>query len=601
MPSSELRKKFLGFFESRGHVIVPSSSLIPDDPSVLLTTAGMQQFKPYYTGALDPMTAIHGTLGRPLESKNAVSVQKSFRTSDIDEVGDESHLTFFEMLGNFSFGYKPGETRSPKDGYFKKVAIELAWEFIHRVLGIQLKRVKISVFEGDAEVPPDQESRRIWKNLGMPDEKIITGSRKDNFWGPTGQEGPCGPTTEIYIDGIEVWNLVFNEFYQHPDKRLEPLATKGVDTGMGLERLALVMQFPEHPEKTIFATDLFTPLLQTLPLGIPEHRARIIADHIRGAVFLIADGLKPSNKEAGYVLRRLLRRALTYGYLGKIAKENFEQMLKAVIATYGEHYPELDKRTDDIINGFRDEEKRFSATLARGLKELERLAVVEAEGAFKLYESYGLPYEIIKEFGGERAADLTRENFEQEFQKHQELSRAGSTEKFGGHGLYGVSDEDSRKDPKIWKMTRLHTATHLLHQALRNILGSEVRQMGSDINPERTRFDFTFERKISAEELARLEGEVNRKVHEDLPVKKEMVPYQEALRSGALAFFKEKYPEIVSVYSIGGPSTSSGQVYSKELCGGPHVSRTGEIGRIRILKEESLSAGVRRIRATVDF
>jgi alanyl-tRNA synthetase len=602
MSSGELRNLFLKFFQDRGHVIVPSSSLIPDDPSVLLTTAGMQQFKPYYTGELDPLTAIHGTLRRPLGSKNAASIQKCFRTSDIDEVGDESHLTFFEMLGNFSFGYKPGLTRadtaegepaSPKGGYFKREAIEWAWEFIHHVLNVPLSRIEISIFEGDAAVPPDTESHEIWRSLGIPDGKIRTGSRKDNFWGPTGTEGPCGPTTEMYVDGIEVWNLVFNEFYQHPDKRLEPLATKGVDTGMGLERLALVMQYPEHPEQTIFATDLFAPILQQIPAGMPERHRRILADHARACAFLIADGVRPSNKEAGYVLRRLMRRMMTYRFLHGAESTMMHQMLKSVIALYGETYPELAHEDGSLIfEAFREEEEKFLRTLERGIRELERTAVINGAAAFKMYETYGLPFDIIKELGGERAAGLTREDFEREFRIHQEISRAGAAEKFGGHGLAGVSDEDARQDPTIWKMTRLHTATHLLHRALRNVLGPEVRQMGSDINPERTRFDFTFGRKVTPEELQKIEDEVNKKIAEDLPVRREVMSYGDAIKSGATAFFKEKYPETVSVYTIGD--------YSKELCGGPHVARTGEIGGFRILKEEAVSSGVRRIRAVIE-
>lgn len=593
MPSADLRKKFLEFFKERGHAVVPSSSLISDDSSVLLTTAGMQQFKPYYTGELDPMTAIHGALGRPLGSKNAVSVQKSFRTSDIDEVGDESHLTFFEMLGNFSFGYKPGKTRSSEHGYFKKEAIEWAWEFMRHTLGISSERMRISVFEGDAEVPPDVESHNIWREIGVPDCKISSAGRKDNFWGPTGSEGPCGPTTEIYVDGIEVWNLVFNEYFMHPDKRLEPLKIKGVDTGMGLERLALVMAHPEHPEKTIFATDLFAPILAHLPDFVPERHRRIIADHVRAISFLIADGARPSNKEAGYVLRRLMRRVMTYRHLHKLEPAAIHRALQEVIGAYGAYYPEL-SRDDGVLafEVFCEEEEKFLKTLERGIRELLRIAVVDGRAAFNLYETYGLPFEIVKELGGERAECLTREDFDKELRSHQEVSRAGREQKFGGHGLAGVSDADARKDADTWKMTRLHTATHLLHKALQNILGSEVKQMGSDINVLRARFDFAFSRKVTGEELKMIEEEINRKILEDLQVRKEVMPYEDAIRSGAVAFFKEKYSETVTVYSIGGG-------YSRELCGGPHVERTGEIGRVTILKEEAVGSGARRIRASV--
>jgi alanyl-tRNA synthetase len=582
MSSNELRKIFLKFFEERGHVIVPSSSLIPDDKSVLLTTAGMQQFKRYYTGELDPFTSIHKTLNRPLGSRNAASVQKSFRSSDIEEVGDESHLTFFEMLGNFSFG-----------GYFKEEAIKWAWEFCHHILGIDISRVKISVFEGDSVVPADIESHQIWLKLGIPDGKIFTGSRKDNFWGPTGDEGPCGPTTEIYVDGIEIWNLVFNEFYQHPDGHLEPLKTKGVDTGMGLERLSLVIQYPEHPEHTVFSTDLFSPIMKLIPAEVnSERHRRIIADHIRAIAFLVADGVVPSNKEAGYVLRRLLRRVLTYGYLYKLKVSDFEKLLQKVVEDYGQFYSELKEAKHVISSCVGQEWEKFSKALSRGISKLERIDKIDNKIAFKLYESYGLPFEIIKELGGEKAQTLTREGFEEEFKSHQEISRVGMQKKFGGHGLEGISDEEARRDPIIWKMTRLHTATHLLHQALRNILGHSVKQMGSDINPERTRFDFTFERKLTQEELTKIEEEVNRKIKEDLEVKREIIPYEEAIKRGALAFFKEKYPDMVSVYTIGN--------YSMELCGGPHVKKTSEIGKFKIIKEESVSSGVRRIRAVVE-
>lgn len=595
MSSTELRQKFLKFFEERGHVIVPSSSLIPDDPSVLLTTAGMQQFKLYYTGELDPMTAIHGTLSRPLGSKNAASVQKSFRTSDIDKVGDESHLTFFEMLGNFSFG-----------GYFKEDAIKWAWEFIHHVLGVPLERVKISVFEGDAEVPPDKESHDIWRKLGIPDGKIIFGTRDDNFWGPTGNEGPCGPTTEIYVDDVEVWNLVFNEFYQHPDKqfdaahcpervegRLEPLKVKGVDTGMGLERLSLVMQYPGHQEKTIFETDLFRPVMDLLPSG-DERARRIIADHMRASIFLAAEGIRPSNAERGYILRRLLRRAARYALLLGLEANWYEHIAVAIVETYRYVYPELDK-VGEVKNVVGVEFQKFEKALERGLKEFQKLSFtgkISGVQAFDLYQNYGFPIEMIEELAAEKDISVDRKSFEQEFKKHQEISRDGRKQKFGGHGLGGVSGENARKDPDIWKMTRLHTATHLLHQALRDILGPEAKQMGSDISTERTRFDFTFGRKVTDEELKRIEDIVNQKIHENLQVKREVTPYEEAIKGGALAFFKEKYPDTVSVYSIGS--------YSRELCGGPHVSRTGEIGKFKILKEEGAGAGVRRIRAMVE-
>lgn len=580
MTSWELREKFLKFFEERGHVIVPSSSLIPDDPSVLLTTAGMQQFKSYYTGAKDPLKDVHPGLDKPLGVKNAASIQKSFRTSDIEEVGDESHLTFFQMLGNFSFG-----------GYFKREAIEWAWEFVHHVLGVPLERVHVSVFKGDSDVPADKESHDIWRALGIPDGKITFGDREDNFWGPTGNEGPCGPTTEIYVDGIEVWNIVFNEFYCHQGGRLEPLKTKGVDTGMGLERLALVMQYPEHPEKTIFATDLFQPIMDAIGSGDARAK-RIIADHLRASVFLIAEGIQPANIERGYILRRLLRRAARYAHLLNLKPNWYDEVSQAIIRAYRDFWPEV-YRPEEIRMVMAAEYEKFEKALEKGIKEFEKLAAANISGkqAFDLYQSYGFPIEMIEDMAREKGVRVDRAGFDQEFKKHQEVSRAGLAQKFGGHGLAGVSDAEARKDPTIWKMTRLHTATHLMHQALRDVLGPEIRQMGSDITPERTRFDFTFGRKVTPEEIRKIEEIVNRKIREDLPIRRAVMPYDEAIKSGALAFFKEKYPENVSVYSIGD--------YSKELCGGPHVGRTSEIGRFKIVKEESVAAGIRRIRAAV--
>lgn len=584
MHSNELRQKFLKFFEERDHVLVPSSSLIPDDPSVLITTAGMQQFKPYYTASRDPLKDIHSTLGKPLGRKNAASIQKSFRTSDIESVGDTSHLTFFEMLGNFSFG-----------GYFKKEAIEWAWEFIHHTLAIPLDRVSVSVFKGDREVPFDEESHRIWKELGMPDEKIFLQGREENFWGPTGDEGPCGPTSEVYVDGVEVWNLVFNEYYCGKDKSLTPLEMKGVDTGMGLERLSLVVQFPADPEKTIFDTDLFKPIMDAIPAKDAQF-LRIIADHLRAAIFLIADGVQPSNLERGYILRRLLRRAARYANLLGLGGAWYEPILQAVVKTYGETYPELLK-VEEIRMTIANEYEKFEKALEKGLKEFERLTkdrVISGKDVFHLYQSYGFPFEMIEELAKEKGIAVEKRAFEEEFQKHQEISKRGQEKKFGGHGLVGYGNEITEKytAEERAKMTRLHTATHLLHQALRDVLGSSVRQMGSDITPSRTRFDFSYNGKVSQEELNKVEDIVNQKIKEDLPVKKEAMPYEEAIASGALAFFKEKYPARVDVYSIGD--------YSKELCGGPHVSKTSEIGRFRILKEEAVAAGVRRIRATVE-
>lgn len=573
MESLELRKKFLKFFDERGHKIVPSSSLIPDDSSVLLTTAGMQQFKKYYTGEADPV--------KDFGTKNTVSIQKSFRTSDIDEVGDETHNTFFEMLGNFSFG-----------GYFKKEAIKYAYEFLRE---INLPIEYVTVFGGDSEVPEDAESEEIWRELGIA--KIEKRGREDNFWGPTGSEGPCGPTTEIYINGVEIWNIVFNEYHCYSDGRLEKLSASGVDTGMGLERLAMVAQ----NKKNIFETDLFAPFMALFPSEVTERHKRIIVDHLRGTAFLLADGVRPSNKEAGYVLRRLLRRVFVYEHIYKIPMHVFDAILHDVVHEYGEFYAELLRENEHIREEFGKEREKFLKTLSHGMKELQTIqGEISAERAFKLYETFGLPYEIIKEIGEDRARDLTRENFGKEFKKHQEISRAGVEKKFGGHGLLLDTGElKAADDLELKIVTRLHTATHLLQAALRKILGEEVKQQGSDITVLRTRFDFTFSRKPTPEEIKQVEDLVNEAIRRDLKVEFKEMSYEEAIKSGAMHFFREKYPSRVKVYSVLDPETN--EVFSRELCGGPHVSHTGEIDSFRIIKEESSSAGIRRIRGVVEL
>lgn len=588
MKSSEVRKKFLEFFEKNGHVIVPSFSLIPDDPSVLLTTAGMQQFKPYYTGDADPLTTVHPTLGRPLGSKNAVSIQESFRTSDIDEVGDERHLTFFEMMGNFSFG-----------GYFKEEAIKLAHEFLTNEMGLKIEYV--TVFEGldTIGVPEDTESQKIWKAID-PDVKIIKQGMDDVFWGPTGSAGPCGPTTEIYCKNgvgqdIEVWNIVFNEFFfpgsreellaGNSGKKLERLKTPGVDTGMGLERLVMCVQ----KTKTVFETDLFLGITSKIQHGeilLTEEKRRIIADHTRAMMFLISDGLRPSNKDRGYILRRLMRRII-------LLDINPRAIFLVIKNEYGNTYPELD--SDLAISVYNEEDLKFSKVLKRGIAILDNVDKLDVKEAFRLYETYGVPFDVIRDF----QKHITRDQFDEEFRKHQEISRAGFQAKFGGHGLYMKTGEVTiRDESEVEKVTRLHTATHLMHAALRAVLGPEVRQDGSDITVERTRFDFRFGRKVMPDELKKVEAWVNDAVGKNLTVKWEEMSYQEAIGQGALGFFKQKYPGRVKVYTMFDPVTN--EAYSKELCGGPHVEHTAKVGRFRITKEESSSAGVRRIRGVVD-
>ncbi len=581
MTSQELRLKFLEFFEKREHKIVPSSSLIPDDPSVLLTTAGMQQFKPYFLGKADPI--------RDFGAKRTASVQKSFRTSDIDEVGDENHLTFFEMLGHFSFG-----------DYFKSETIEWTYEFLTNVLKISRDSISASVFAGDEKIPFDKESYDAWAEF-LPPERIRKGLRADNVWGPAGPEGPCGAANEVYVDDLEVATLVFMEYNCAKDGSLSLLPQKGVDVGWGLERLVMVTQGAQN----VFETDQFRPLLELLPKEIDKRRKRIIVDHLRSAAFLIADGLRPSNKEAGYILRRLLRRALVYEKILELPKHIFDAIVHDIVHEYGEFYPELLKENDAIREEIGGERTKFAKTLERGVKELSRLGEkINAERAFGLYETFGLPFEIIKELGGAAAKNLTREHFDEEFKKHQELSRASQEKKFGGHGLLLDTGELKAADlHELQIVTRLHTATHLLNSALRKVLCSQrgsdpcmVEQAGSDITVERTRFDFTFPRKLTQEELKKIEELVNYAVSKDFPVTITEMNLDEAKSSGALFFKKGKYPEKVKVYTIG----DAKETFSKELCGGPHVKRTGEIGHFRIIKEEASSAGVRRIRAVIE-
>lgn len=596
--ANEIRIKFLEFFRARGHAVVPSSSLVPADPSVLLTTAGMQQFKRYYTGEADPV--------RDFGSKNTASVQKSFRTSDIDEVGDETHLTFFEMLGNFSFG-----------GYFKREAIAFAREFITGEMGLEISYV--TVFEGSAAVPKDEESKRIWKTLD-PQLDVREQGMEDVFWGPTGSSGPCGPTTEIYVrnaagQDVEIWNIVFNQFFYPgsreellagvPGKSLQPLKTPGVDTGMGLERLAMVSQGKD----TVFETDLFSEIVGRMSPDLPARAKRIAADHVRAVAFLVSDGVRPANKGAGYALRRLLRRVIMLSRsadIGTPPEELFQiiQDRYAGFPDYGNLGAQAARET------YAEEYGKFMKTVETGTRELRTFIGGPARAgdpealarqAFDLYQSYGLPIEVfIDEFARQgRALDVPklRAAFDGIFEKHQEISRASVEKKFGGHGLVldtGELKAGSEEELRI--VTRLHTATHLLNAALRKVLGDAVRQAGSDITPERTRFDFTFPRKVTPEEIGEIEELVNYAVKKNFPVAKETMPLADAKRSGALYMERARYPDPVSVYIVG----NGGEQFSKELCGGPHVAATGEIGRFRILKEESSSAGVRRIRAVVE-
>lgn len=555
MESTEIRKKFLDFFEKRGHKIVESSSLVPEDPSVLFTTAGMQQFKPYYTGLGDPM--------KDFGSLNTVSIQKCVRTSDIEEVGDERHLTFFEMLGNFSFG-----------GYFKREAIQYGYDFIVKEMGLKIDYV--SIFEGDKNIPEDKESSEIWKSID-PNIKIKKAGKEDNFWGPTGEEGPCGPTTEIYVDGIEVWNIVFNQYFQNKDKTLKNLERFGVDTGMGLERLALVSQFPgQAGEKTVFDTDLFPKSLEFFPKEMPEKKKRVLADHSRAIAFMVSDGIKPANKGSGYILRRLLRRVLAQFDIEHIKLA----VIDGVVPKYKETYKELDGNL--IWEIIEEEKKQFIVALNMGVKELNKLDSLDSKKAFDLFSTYGLPFDVMRD----KFPDLNIVEFEREFSKHQEVSKIGSEKKFKG-GLANTEE----------KTVRLHTAHHLLLSALQEVLGKEVKQRGSNINEERLRIDFSFNRKMTPEEILEVEKTVNKNISLGLSVVQREMNREDAEKIGAEMEFGTKYPDVVSVYFI---EDSNGNIVSKEFCGGPHVKNTSELGKFKIKKEEAVSSGVRRIKAVFE-
>jgi len=554
MQSDEIRSRFLKFFENRGHKIIPSSSLVPEnDPSVLFTTAGMQQFKPYYTA---PENAL-----RDFEVKNVATVQKCIRTGDIEEVGDDTHLTFFEMLGNFSFG-----------GYWKKEAIEYAYDFIVKELRLTIDYV--SVFEGDKDTPADNESREIWQKI---DSSLVVKNhnRADNFWGPTGDEGPCGPTTEIYINGVEIWNIVFNEFYKTGDGKYKPLEVKGIDTGMGLERLLVQVQ----KKKNVYETDLFD--------NEKTKEERIVTDHVKTSLFMISDGVMPSNTGGGYVLRRLIRRAVRF------SKHLLAQEIDKIKKIYESVYILDDK------GEIEKEESKFRETLIKGMKEFEKVAsaVDEISGvdAFLLFTTYGFPFELTLELARERGLRVDEAAFKEEMRTHQKLSQTSSAGMFKG-GLVDTGEETKK----------LHTATHLLNAALRQVLGSHVMQKGSNITAERLRFDFTHPQKMTEEEKKRVEEIVNDKIDEKLPVSFAEMPKTEAEKI-AMHSFNEKYGDTVKVYSIGDEKTG---YFSREFCGGPHVKNTAELysssrehsrdsGPFKILKEEAVAQGIRRIKAVL--
>ncbi len=593
MTANELRRTYIDFFKTKAHAEISGASLIPqNDPTVLFTTAGMHPLVPYLLGEKHPA----GT--------RLVDVQRCIRTIDIDEVGDFSHLTFFEMLGNWSLGE-----------YFKEESIRMSWEFLTSPdwLAIPPEKLAVTCFAGDDDVPRDEESAAVWKSLGVPEDRIFFLGREDNWWGPAGETGPCGPDTEIYVDtGIagtsasrpgvsdgkwmEIWNNVFMEYNRRADGTYSMLGRKCVDTGMGIERTIAILQ----GKKSVYETELFTPIIADIErvtgasYGSDEATdisIRIICDHVRTAAHVIGDeaGVSPSNVGAGYIVRRLIRRAVRHGRKLGMADPFLASIAKTVVGMYESVYPTLGAKKEEVLSELTAEEERFLATLRKGEHEFEKLLpnlqrnparVIPGRVAFRLYDTYGFPIEITEELAREHEMTVDREGFEEAFRKHQETSKA-DTGAFKG----GLADHTDTT-------TRLHTATHLLHKALREVLGDHVAQKGSNITQERLRFDFTHPDKVTPEELRRVEEIVNEQIDRDLPVAFTEMTLEEARKSGAIALFGDKYDEVVKVYSIGD--------FSREVCGGPHVGSTSELGSFRIVKEQSSSQGVRRIKAVLE-
>lgn len=594
LTSDELRQMYLDFFKSKGHAVIKSASLIPEnDPTVLFTTAGMHPLVPYLLGEKHPA----GT--------RLTDVQKCVRTGDIDEVGDESHCTFFEMLGNWSLG-----------DYFKKEAIAWSFEFLtdEKWLGIDKDKLYFSCFAGDEDAPRDMEAYETWRSLGVADDHIFFLPKENNWWGPAGVTGPCGPDTEMFIDTgkpacgpecspacdcgkyLEIWNDVFMEYNKQADGTFAPLEQKNVDTGMGLDRTIAILQ----GKKSVYETDVFAPIIAKIEElsgkkyeGADEDTKkafRIVADHIRCATFMIGDerGITPSNVDQGYVLRRLLRRAIRFaGKLG-IAEGSLSQIARVVIGKYGHAYEELETNEQKILTEIEKEEERFQKTITQGLKEFEKVAAnlkegdtIDGKSAFRLYDTFGFPIEFTLELADERGLKVDKEGFDKAFEHHQELSHAGAEQRFKG-GLADTSEQTAR----------LHTATHLLNAALRKLLSEDIKQKGSNITAERLRFDFNFDRKVERDELDKLEEYVNEAIAAGLDVVEEEMTVDEAKAQGAMGVFDSKYGELVKVYTIPG--------YSKEICGGPHAKNTAELGHFKIKKEQSSSAGVRRIKAVLD-
>lgn len=592
MDSNEIRSRFLKFFEKRGHAILPSASLVPlNDPSVLFNTAGMQPLVPYLLGEKHPL----GT--------RLANIQKCVRTGDIDEIGDNTHATFFEMMGNWSLG-----------DYFKKEAIEWSFELLTNKeigFGLNPQRLYVTCFEGNNDAPKDIESAEIWKNIfekaGVTGERIYFMPAKNNWWS-AGDNGPCGPDTEMFYDltdthtsgmtkedylladdkqeVVEIWNDVFMEYLKKDGKVIGKLTSKNVDTGSGFERVATVLQ----GKNNIFDTDIFKMVMAEAGKITDNIKSqRIISDHMRTAVFMIADGVVPSNTDQGYILRRLIRRAVFNTKSRAFSKENVEAIIIALSNTYSATYSNISEQKEKIISEIVKEAEKFAKTIEQGVKEFEKLTEggksISGVDAFTLFSSFGFPFDLTKELALIKGLSVDEESFKEEFIKHQDLSRAGSEQKFKG-GLSGTGQIE----------TCYHTATHLLHQALRDVLGDSVQQKGSNITSERLRFDFTHSQKMTDKEKKKVEDIVNEKIQAKLPMQKVVMKKEDAEKTGALHFFGDKYGDEVSVYFIGDSIDSA---YSKEFCGGPHIANTKELGQFKILKEEAVAQGIRRIKAVL--
>ncbi|MDP2671847.1 MAG: alanine--tRNA ligase-related protein [bacterium] len=649
MTAAQLREKYLKFFEKQGHKIIPSYPLVPDESQqlegkekVLFTSAGMQPLIPYLSGKKEP------------PSRRLADCQKCLRTDDIEEVGDLVHHTFFEMLGNWSIGDLDSKgSAGTKGSYWKKEAIEFSFEFLTKELSIPIEKLAVSVFAGDKDAPRDEESAQVWQELGIPEKRIFYLGKEHNWWPTAKREqdsgefkepfGPCGPDTEMFywtgdsgpegsVDAdsrwVEIWNDVFMEYNRWEDGTLEKLPMQSVDTGMGLERALAVL----NGKKSGYETDLFEKSIELIKANSKQYEessARIIADHLRASLFLLAEGIVPTNTERGYVLRKLLRRAVRHLDFIKGKKSLVTDLVKDLVVVYESAYPELKEKQEVIHKEIQSEVERFNRAIEEGLANSKKLfekkvpvtetkysqvmklphrrelfrdfyagntgktekefgltkeeiqnATIEAKESFDLYQSFGFPIEMIVELAQAAKLFVDIEGFEDEFKKHQEVSRGVSAGEFKG-GLADHSD----------LTVRGHTATHLLHQALRDVLGEQVHQTGSNITPERIRFDFSHGEKLTDEQIRKVEEIVNSKIKDDLQVKKELITPYEADKKGAIGLFKDKYGDKVSIYEIGG--------YSTEYCGGPHVEHTSQVGEFKIVKEEALGAGQRRIRAVL--